>query len=418
MNRENITKLLKGFFLKAKSVFTRNVGLKIISILLAVFLWSTVTAANPNITRDKTLYSLPVYVTGQSLLSSRNLAIVYNDEDDQPVTAKVNVPQSSFSLVNSSNVRIEMDLTGIKTTGTQRVKLAGSSVYGDVVQIWPEYIDVDVEALDSRYVPINVSLTNVNSQDFWYSTRMNPAQVTVSGPTSIVQNVSSAEISVDVSDMTSSQTRAEKFVLKDSRGNEITADLTKSTSSVMVYLDIYPAKTVSIPSDITDVVSGNVAPGYEISSVTVSPETVLIAGEQSLLDGISSIGFPKIDVSGRSVSFSRTVSLNTAGGLKYISSNQANVTVTINEIETTRKFDGIPVVFLGGEGDHEAEISVVVSGKYTMIEPLTEADIIATVDLTGLTEGEYDLPVIVNIHNSNDITCTASPSVVTVNIGA
>lgn len=417
MKKDSINLYLSTALKNIKVFLTRNIRLKLISLFLAVFLWSYVVSVNPAITRNKTVYDLSVNVTGESILTSRNLAVLSDlSDEDFMVNARVNVAQSSFTLVNSSNVRIEMDLSAIRTTGKQRVQLTGTSVYGDVVQIVPEYIDIEVEELDSRYVPVNVSLKGTDNQSYWYSTKANPSQITVSGPTSVIQTVSSAEISIDVSDLTASQARAERYTLLTSKGTQLDSLLTTSTSSVMVYLDIYPAKTVELPTDPADVVSGKVAPGYELSSVSVSPQNVLIAGDQSLLDGISSIGFSKIDVANKNVSFSRTVTLNTSSDLKYISSTQANVTITIEEIKSTKKIDDIPVVFLGGNYTGEATVSVVISGKYTVLDSIDASDILATVDLTGLTAGEYDLPIVISIQNVTDVTCTASPSVATVSI--
>lgn len=405
-----------------QGVVSHNIGLKFLSILAALFLWSYVITTNPNITRNKTVNDISMNVTGQTVLTSRNLALV-TDVASQltDISARVSVPQASFGLVTEKNVRAEVDLTGVRTTGTHMVNLKGTSVYGEVVQLWPEFIEVEVEELAQRYVPVNVTLTGMDNSRYWYSVRMNPTQVTVSGPESIVQTVSSADITLDVSDVSSSYIRAEQFTLRTSQGEEITAPLTRSTSSITVHLDVYPVKTVPILADVQSVLTGSVPTGFEVTGVEVSPASANIAGEQSLLDTIEALSFSKIDVSHRTSSFTRTVKLNSLSGLKHISSDQVSVSVTISEIETTRKFDDVQVSFMNGSEALSASaqtdsISVVVTGPYTQVESLDAQSIIATVDLTGLESGEYDLPVYVAVDNRPGLVCTALPSEITVKL--
>ncbi len=413
-----VRKFGKGLW---KSI-SHNLGMKLFSVVLALFLWSYVITANPDITRDKTLSSVDVNVTGQAVLTSRNLALRTDASTElSSVRARVSVPQASFGLVNDENVRAEIDLSGVRTIGRHRVTLKGTTVYGEVVQLWPEYVEIEVEELVQRYVPVNVTLENTNENNYWYSTRVNPAQITVSGPESIVSNVSTADITLDVSGMDSSIVRAEQFSLRNSQGEEISHPLTKSSSSAMVYLDIYPAKTVPIISDKQEVLSGTVPTGYEITNVTVSPHTALVAADKSLLDSIQSLAFNKIDVSNRTSSFTRTVNLSSLNGIKYVSTDQATVSVTIAEIEATRKFEDIQVSFVGEidslkASTENALVDVVISGPYTQLESLQAEDIIATVDLTGLEAGEYDLPVYVTADNLPGLDCAAAPSEITVQL--
>lgn len=418
---ETIAALKKSWNI-VRGIVSRNIGLKCLSILMALFLWSYVITTNPNITRNKMVSDISMYVTGQSMLTSRNLALVTDVASElDDISARVTVPQSSFGLVTDANVRAEVDLTGIRTTGRHMVNLKGTSVYGDVVQLWPEFIEVEVEELVQRYVPVNVHLSGEDADSYWYSKRMNPTQVTVSGPASLVQTVASADITLDVSDITSSYARAEQFTLHTSKGEDITAPLTCSTSSIMVYLDVYPAKTVPITDDMDVILTGSVPTGFEITSVEASPSTVVIAADSSLLDTIDSLSFSKIDVSHRTSSFTRTVNLSSLSGLKYVSTNQISVSVTISEIDTTRKFDDVPVAFVNGSEGLKANvetdsISVVVTGPYTQVDAMTKDSIIATVDLTGLEAGEYDLPVYVTVESLPGISCTAVPADITVNL--
>ena len=58
-----------------RAFLTRNTGLKILSVVLALLLWSYVITTNPAITRGKTLNGVPVSVSGETILASRNMAV-------------------------------------------------------------------------------------------------------------------------------------------------------------------------------------------------------------------------------------------------------------------------------------------------------------------------------------------------------
>ena len=52
-------------------LLSKNFGLKVLSLLLAILLWNYVISTNTSITRTKTLNGLTGYVTGQSTLRIR-----------------------------------------------------------------------------------------------------------------------------------------------------------------------------------------------------------------------------------------------------------------------------------------------------------------------------------------------------------
>lgn len=415
-----------AFFVHAGRVLltslSHNLGLKLLSLVLSLLLWSYVITANPDITRDKILSGVDVSITGQAVLSSRNLALRTDVSAVLGnVRARVATSQSTFGLVTDDNVRAELDLSSIRTIGHQRVTLKGTSVYGDVVQLWPEYLEVEVEELVQRYVPVGTDLMGTDEEHYWYATRTNPVQITVSGPESIVSTVSVADVSMDATDVTSSIVRAEQLTLRNSQGEAITHPLTKSSSSAMIYLDVYPVKTVPIATHMEEVLTGSVPVGYEITSATVSPDTVLIAADRTLLDTIDELSFNKIDVTGKTAAFTRTVNLPKLNGLKYASTDQVAVSVTISEVDTTRTFSEIPVRYLSTDGvirpiSDTIHVDVAISGPYTRMEDIEQEDICATIDLTGLEAGEYELPVYAYVEGQPELRCLATPKSVTIQL--
>ena len=59
-------------------ILSHNLGLKVLSLVMAVLLWNYVVSSNTSITRTKTLTGLTGYISGQTNLSTYDLAMLDN----------------------------------------------------------------------------------------------------------------------------------------------------------------------------------------------------------------------------------------------------------------------------------------------------------------------------------------------------
>jgi len=300
------------------------------------------------------------------------------------------------------------------------VPLSATTAYGKVVQVSPSSVEVTVEALDQRYVPVNVEFTGAMHADYWYGvSRTNPSQITVSGPSSVVREVTSALVRPDLTGVYSSQGRAEQFVLLDAQGDEVTHPLMRSTSSITVGVDVYPK--IALPVDAVAAISGEPAEGYRVKDVVVEPGRVSVAGDRALLEGLTKLTLTPISVSGAAQSFSAVASVNGVKDLKYISSAQVNVTVEIEEIEVAERFHAVPLSLVGRRDGLTYKMStegveVRAIGLYSEMDGLTKSDIALTADVTGLGAGVYELPITASVDNRPGFTFELEPSDIRVEI--
>ena len=416
MNKSEWKASAKSILTRAWGLISRNLLWKILSIVFAVMLWSYVISADSSITRTKSIGGVDVTVSGLSVLQSRGLAVLMDTVDQLPdVRVRVEVPQSSFSRVTADTVSVELDMSRVRQAGRQEVELIGTTTYGEVVQVIPGSLEVTIEALDSRTVPVNVTLTGQDEETYYYTVNSrNPAQLTISGASSVVQRIAQAQAVVDVSSFTASRSVAVPFTLLDSEGSELTQMLTRSTSSVTVNLSINPIAVLPVSDSLETAVTGTPETGYRITRVEVQPEVITVAGDASLLAGLDSLSFEPVDVSGRTQSFSTVASVNALDDMKYISSKQVTVTVYIEEMVQVARFEDVPVTVAGLADGMKAALSeqavqVKATGGYTAVSNLTGKALRAAVDVTGLAEGTYDLPVTVTTDNNPDVTFEAEP---------
>lgn len=421
VNRAGIQKLL----IHLRRALSHNLAYKLLSVFIALCLWGYVIYANPSITRDKVLSGVDITVTGQTVLSSRGFALA-TDLASALSSARVTVrvSQSAYPLVSTDNVHVELDLSTLRKTGKQAVRLRGTTTYGTVGQVWPDQIEVEVENQDQRYVPVNAQITGTRAEGYWYNvSRVNPSQITVTGPTSLVQQVSSAQVDVDVSGRTFGSSRLAQLRLLDAHGDPIEADyaLSRSTSSVTVALDIYPTKQIEVKATPEESTKGSVRRGYTLESIEVNPSTVMIAADQSLLDTLDHLTIEPVDVSGADRPFTQIVNIAMLKDIKNPSSDQVSVTVNIVEQELTRRYSNLEAT-LSGVGTNltaswsSPKLEVRLSGPYSAVQSLSRNDLVIWVDLTGYGPGVYDLPVQVRADNFPDLTITADPATVRVTL--
>ena len=421
---KNVWAIIKGALQKFWGVLAHNLGWKIVSIVCAMFLWSYIISVDSSITSIKTLANVEISTSGLTILQSRDLALLTDVSALDPVHVRVEASQSYYSRVTNDTVRAELDLSQITKAGVQQVDLIGVTAYGKVVQITPSSVEVTIESRGSRYVPVNVEFTGDVKSNLWYNiTRTNPAQVLVSGPSSLLQSVASARVQIDVTGQTASYDRSAPLTLLDEQGNEIGSALTASPSFIMMSIDVYPKAQLSVNHNVDTATVGTLPEGYEITGVDVQPETVTVAGEQSLLDELDELSFVPISVDGRTSSFTAISTINALRDMRYISSEQVTVTVYIAESTLTDSFQSLPISVRGKAAERTVTLSVDkadvrLSGPYSLVNKLEEGDVNVYVDVTGLEKGQYELPVSVAIDGGDvsNLTIETDPTVVTVTI--
>ncbi|MDO4866915.1 MAG: CdaR family protein [Clostridia bacterium] len=396
------TKLLESEFYKRAprpvkwviGSLSNNLGLKMLSLLLAILLWNYVISSDQSITRPKTLFNLTGYVTGTSALNNNKLALAEDPSGALTgIAVTVQAPQANYSKVTSENVQVTLDLSNVRSAGTQRVPLRATSAYGRVQSISPESVSLTFESLDSRNVAVISTLTG-DSDDYWYSvSRTNPSMLTVSGAASLVQSIASARVVADVSNMTSSSVSALPYVLLDSSEQVIAQDMLNcSTSSISVSVDVYPCRDIPVSTDPGNLVTGQPAPGYVLKSVTVQPETIQVAAEVELLDGLTELMIEPVSIEGASQSFSAKTSISQLSNFKSISSEQVYVNVNIAEETIDGYVDNVIILFSGKADNLMASyepVGVYVSGPRSQVEQLQNDGISLTVDVTDREAGHY-----------------------------
>lgn len=416
-----------------RKIYKSNTFLIIFSVLCAMMLWSVLVAADGTLTREKVFTDVELTMTGADTLKTNGYIVVDDAQSVLPtVRLTVEVTQSNYSRATAANFSPRVDVSKIRATGEQTVEITfGSSVYGKVISCEPSSVTLNVERyISSNRIPVVVETEGTLKEGLWMETpSLDPTYIAVSGPRSVVNSIKRAAAKFDLGLLNGdsvTQRNAVPFVLEDAEGNPVDTSLLRTTyqsiliDTVTVETDVYPQKT--LPIDITGAYTGEPAEGYEVTGVTVQPDTVLVAADAGVLEQMSAAVLDApIDITDATTSQSVTVRIKKLTDAQNMSIGEALVRIEIDEKQRERTFKNVPILITGVQETQPVKLSsksahVTLSGPYHFIENLTADDIILSVDLTGLASGEHLVGIACSIANAPEYTCVLSIDQVTATI--
>ena len=407
-----------------------NWGWKLLSLFLAVCLWAGLITQDPTLTRERVFSDVPVTVTGTDTLISNGLIVLSGLEDENlSVRLRVNVPQRSYSNAQASNYNPRVDVSRITETGEQTLRIQASSTttYGTVTSISPDSLTVIVDEYVTNYrIPITLNVTGSCPEGYYASTpQLDPGTVAVSGPRTIVDQIAGITADYDLSRLSAKEGQVRSALpmkVLDAEGNELDRSLLRITNAgvtlrtITVEQKLYPTKALTV-SDLVQL-EGEPAKGYEVKNVTISPVSVLAAGDSTALETLDTLfTTASIDLAGRSEGFVTELTLRKPSTLSYLSTDTVTVQVEIGPIITTESFSGVRLSVRNipsglSAGLAQRTIDVDVTGPQNTVSRLSASKITAYVDASGLTVGEYALPVmlVLDADDPDTLTWTADPA--------
>jgi YbbR domain-containing protein len=188
-------------------------------------------------------------------------------------------------------------------------------------------------------------------------------------------------------------------MLLDESGEVVDAELfAGDLPSVIVDLSVLPMKSVSVDVESAILGMDSLASGYEITSITCDPERVNIVGEQSVLDGISSISLVAYSVSNADKDINVLLDYAPLEGVSVLETTQAQVYITIREISDVVSYKDVDIVVKNVPHGLTAQletqsIDVVVMAGVSKLSQLERGDIVPYIDLEGYETGTYTLSI-------------------------
>ncbi|MDE5938684.1 MAG: hypothetical protein K2H37_06355 [Lachnospiraceae bacterium] len=400
-----------------KNKLTQNWGLKIASFLSAAVLWLVVTNINDPIMTYRAT-DVPITIKNASMITDRGQVYEVLDGTDVIDVVTVSAPRSIIDSLDKSNIVAVADISDLTSVDTVPVKLS-TNKYNDKLDSIRGSIDsvrLSIEEKQSKSFPVKSVTTGEVREGFMVgSVSTDQNLIRISGPQSIISQISKAQAEVDISGFSNDVSTDSEVRLYDEDGKEITAEnIDKSITKVRVSVEILERKVLPLTCEVTGIPED----GFQLTGeVTFSKATVTVAGKSKTLEGVEAIAVPAgvLDVTGASEDVTELVDITKylPDGVVLAESNfvgRVNVTAKV-EAERDRavripveriRFDGLPEGFRAVITEPANECSITFSGLLAVLNELTAEEVAAVVDMDAwmadedmdeLTEGSYWMPV-------------------------
>ncbi len=319
--------------------------------------------------------------------------------------------------------KVTLDLSGLGV-GTHKVKLKYNNPINTLeYKLDPSTVTVVVYPIVREFRTVTTDILNTDKLDeklIVSSVTLDRDEVIIKSYAEKLETVASVKAIIDANALNASAAGTYtlenvKLVAYDEKGTEITdVEILPETLTATVVITS-PSK--SVPIKVVPV--GEVASGAAIASINSSITKVTLYGDEDALNDIENIEV-KIDVNGLNEDKTFQTSIEKPSGVRSISDKNITVKVTM-EKETSKEFDGVSIELqnLGnnlkafGKTENDTKVTVIVKGTSSVLNSLTTEDIKAFVDLSDLTEGEWEVPVKVT-GSDLKLSYTAKTSKITV----
>lgn len=406
-------------------LFTQNIGLKIVSIIIAFTMWLIVV--NVTDPADSSTYrDIPVNIVNLDSINAQNLTMKVLDNTDVVSSITVRAPRSVIAELdkNQYNIMATADLRYLSEDRTEVPIEVSLSKYADKIEsikISNDKLKVSVENKKTVQLPIT-STTSGEIESGYIIGNITQAQnqVRITGPQSVVASVAKASVDVQVTGFVENISTSSDIILYDSQGNVIDdSSLDMNISSIKVDVEILATRKVPVTYSFT----GTPADGADVTGEIESDVTeVVIAGPGNRIDKIDSIEVPEnaINVSGLSTTLHVVVNLSdylpngvrlgdpTFNGLANVSVYieeyvEKSFSVYLRNIEVLNLPEGFSTTEWVDKKDY---VEFTLKGLSQNLEQVQLSQLDFSVDfndyalmndISGFRAGTYKLPLIMNL---------------------
>lgn len=397
-----------------KKWITNNLGLKILALLVSVGLW--IIAININDPVSENTYTVNVSLQNAGVLSSAGKYFEVKDNSDR-IKVVIRGTRTALSQFNQADIVATADLSKITEDNLVPIDLSTTKQSDKIegIRSDSQYVKLALEDVRRLQMPIEVKVLN-DPQDGYIlgSTQTSQNVVIISGPESIINQVESAAVEIDVSGATTDVKISLPIHLYSKEDDII--DTTKvnmsvqeiSTTASILQKAVVPL--IAIPQ-------GTPTQGYVLNGIIEGlPTEITIAGKSNIVSKIPYIDISEsLDVNDIYQNTSYEININDylPDGVSMVGNVGNNGILDISvgvdkESERTIVLDpeaiqviGVPEGYSATVSDLEDDVEVPVSGLKSLLDTVDESKLVPVINVdkylsnNGLTieKGHIDIPL-------------------------
>lgn len=330
-----------------RSLLTKNLGLKIVSVLGAFVLWLVVVNVDDPVI-SKTYTGITVEILNGDVLTSQDKCYEVAG-DSGTINVVVTAHRSVIDLMSKDYIKATADMKSLTSADTIPIEVK-STRYSDridSVTTRNANLKLTIENLINKDVPVTVGAEGHPAEGYLLAKAENAiTTVNVSGPESVVSLIDKAMAVADISGISRDFSITEPLYVCDESGERIDDErITLSRTVTEIKYIIYATKVIPINSGF----SGTPSAGFGTTGVVITePESVLIAGKGENYDDMEVIYIPADEVSVDGATSDVTVNVSIADylptGVIFADPEfDTNVRVKVGIDENQRKIIDVPL---------------------------------------------------------------------------
>lgn len=368
-----------------------HLPLMIMALVLAMLAWFVaVEQSDPTIERR---YPQPIPVTAVDVPEDLMIVGAFDEE----VYVTVRTTQSVWDTLRVSDFGAMVDL-GDLDRGAYEVTV---DVDVDkeplrITDVDPARVTVQLDSRTTRGVPVRIETEGQPGVGYVAGTeRVEPREVTVTGPTSYVTRVVEAFATLSIQGAQQDVEQAVAVQLRDEEGNPVPS-VSAKPETVDVRIPVEPTgyhATLAVRA----VLTGEVASGYRITDISIDPPTVTVFGDPDDLAALEQ-GFVEtrpIVVDGATDDVVVRPGLSAPPTVTVVPGTEVRVRVSIEAIQSSLTITSTPEI-RGLEPGYTVTVSpgaveVILSGPLPRLQLLTADDVRIVLDLFELPVGSHQV---------------------------
>lgn len=260
-----------------------------------------------------------------------------------------------------------------------------------VVDWQPQAIEVRLDPIEERQMPVTVTLGSVPEGLNLGPPQTEPSSVTVRGASSRVDTVSAvvARVTIDASAL--NVDLQIELIPVDGNANQVTnVEIEPERARVRIAV---ARELANLTLPVVPQLTGSLARGYQITSVSVGPVVVTVSGEEAIVARLESAPTEPIDIQGRTTDLEAMVGLVLPDGISVTGNDRVRVVLTVAEELGSQTFSvGVDLEGESAEQTYSVspgQASVTVGGSLIDIDALNPATMRAVADVSGLGPGSH-----------------------------
>lgn len=277
-------------------IIFKNFKLKILALASAVIFWVFVIIV------QNSFYQFPEKITIQPFNLAPEFSVM-NDLGDVELTLNANAEIAKTLSIKDFTAYVDLQGMGVGKS-TADILVTSKNSNATVLKIKPDQVEVEIEEIAEKNVPIKYSLKGEPKEGYEISgVKLSREEVNIKGAKTKVNEVSEAIVVFSLNGEESGSITKNGLLKVIDADNEEVSNIVIENASIEADIKIKQvtySKTVGIEPRFI----GELSKGW-IEKVTIKPQTIIVQGDPQILSGIDAVETEKIDL--RSISGTSTI---------------------------------------------------------------------------------------------------------------